>query len=153
MCELIIKVFKGLLTLPSVTVFIALYIAWQQLRTNKQALKLKIYDKRFYVYKEFQKIFKVISANAKPSMDDMQQFRKSVSEADFLFGPEIRKHIDEICNRGRTLEARHQKLQPISVGEERKKMVKENEKDFEWFEEQPNVANKNFKKYLGISNL
>lgn len=79
---------------------IAAYIAWQQWKTNQQKLNLDRYDRRLRVYEEVRKILSIIVWDAKASTEDLLKFRTSVSEADFLFGPEVMVYIDEIYGRG-----------------------------------------------------
>src|SRR6267142_3338994 len=99
MCiEQIAEISKALLT-PVIAV-VALYIAWQQWKTNQQKLVLDRYDRRLRVYEEVKKILSIIIRDAKASVQDLLRFRTAVSEADFLFGPEIPEYIDTIYKRG-----------------------------------------------------
>jgi hypothetical protein len=84
--EQLIEISKSLLT--PVIAIIATYIAWQQWKTNKQKLNLDRHDRRLRVYEEVIKILSIITRDAKASTEDLLKFRTSVSEADFLFGPE-----------------------------------------------------------------
>ena len=102
MCiEYIAELSTALLT-PLIAI-VATYIAWQQWRTNQQKLNLERYDRRLRVYEEVRKILSIIFRDAKASTDDLLKFRTSVSEADFLFGPEIPEYIDNIYKRGLNL--------------------------------------------------
>lgn len=99
--EQIVDIAKALLT-PIIAI-IAVYIAWQQWKTNQQKLNLERYDRRLHVYEEIRKILSIILRDAKANTDDLLKFRTSVSEADFLFGPEISEYIDEIYKHGLSL--------------------------------------------------
>lgn len=97
MCiDQVVEVSKGLLT-PLIAI-VATYIAWQQWKTNRQKLILDRYDRRLRVYEEVRKILSIIFRDDKASYDDLLKFRTAVSEADFLFGSEIPKYIDEITS-------------------------------------------------------
>ncbi|MDS4031964.1 MAG: hypothetical protein RKO66_18110 [Candidatus Contendobacter sp.] len=98
MFDQIIEISKGLLT-PLIAC-VATYIAWQQWQTNKQKFVLDRYDRRLKVYEEVRKILSIIVRDAKASYEDLLKFRTAVSEADFLFGPEIPAYIDEIYQKG-----------------------------------------------------
>jgi hypothetical protein len=89
--ENIIDILKALLT-PLIAI-VATYIAWQQWQTNQQKLKLDRYDRRLRVYEEVIRILSIIFRDAKASRGDFLKFRTSVSEADFLFGPEIPQYM------------------------------------------------------------
>ncbi len=93
-----IEIFKALLT--PVIAIVATYIAWQQWKTNQQKLSLERYDRWLKVYEEVRQILSIIIRDATASYDDLMKFRRSVSEADFLFDSEIPEYIDEIYRRG-----------------------------------------------------
>ena len=94
----IIELSQALLT-PLIAV-VATYIAWQQWKTNQLKLTLEQYERRLRVYEEVRKILSIILRDAKATNEDLVKFRTSVSEADFLFGPEIPAYIDDIYQRG-----------------------------------------------------
>jgi hypothetical protein len=99
MCiERVIEVSKGLLT-PLIAI-VTTYVACQQWQTNRQKLVLDRYDRRLHVYEEVRKILSIILRDANASYEDLLKFRTAVSEADFLFGPEIPEYIDEIYKHG-----------------------------------------------------
>jgi len=76
------------------------YIAWQQWKTNQQRLVFDRYDRRLRVYEEVRRILSIITRAANVSVEELLRFRTSVSEADFLFGPEITAYIDAIYKHG-----------------------------------------------------
>ncbi|MEW6659654.1 MAG: hypothetical protein AB1424_13425 [Thermodesulfobacteriota bacterium] len=93
----LIDILKALLT--STIAIVATYIAWQQWKTNQLKLKLERYDRRVHVYEEVKRILSFIVGNAGASIDELIRFRTAVSEADFLFGPETPKYLDEIYSQ------------------------------------------------------
>ena len=99
--EQVIEISKGLLT--PVIAIVATYIAYQQWQTNRKKLNLERYDRRLRVYEEVRKILSIILRDANASTEDLLKFRTSVSEADFLFGPEISEYIDQYYKRGLSL--------------------------------------------------
>lgn len=154
MCmEQVIEISKSLLT-PAIAI-IATYIAWQQWRTNRQKLNLERYDRRLRIYEEVIKILSIIMRDAKSNTKDLLKFRTAVSEADFLFGPEIPAYIDEIYKRGLHLWRRSEEYRDYKQekpdGYDHKKVVDEMHEDLTWLVEQFEPAKKKFKKYLDIS--
>lgn len=151
--EQLIEIFKALLT--PVIAIIATYIAWQQWRTNQQKLNLERYGRRLHVYEEVRKILSIIVRDEKASTGDLLKFRTSVSEADFLFGPEIPKYIDEIYKRGLSLWRWNQEYRDCTQdkpeGYDHKKVVDEMRKQLTWLSEQFEPAKEKFKEYLDIS--
>ena len=154
MCmEQLIEISKALLT-PLIAI-VATYIAWQQWKTNQQKLNLERYDRRLHVYEEVIKILSIILRDVNASMEDLLKFRTSVSEADFLFGPEIPAYIDEIYKRGLNLWRWNQEYRDYTQekpdGDDHKKVVDEMHKELTWLVDQFEPAKEKFKKYLDIS--
>ncbi len=151
--EQLIEIFKALLT--PVIAIVATYIAWQQWKTNQQRLNLERYDRRLRVYEEVKKILSIIARDAKVSIEDLLTFRTSVSEADFLFGPEILQYIDEIYKRGLNLWNWNQKYRDYTQvkpeGYDHEKVVDEMYKELGWLTDQFGPAQQKFKKYLDVS--
>ncbi len=151
--EQLIEIFNALLT--SAIAIVVIYIAWQQWKTNQQRLRLEQYDRRLRVYEEVKKILSIIVRDAKVSTDDLLKFRTSVSDADFLFGPEIPEYIDEIFKRGLNLwrwtqEYRDYK-QETPEGYNHTKVTDEMHKELTWLVEQFEPAKQKFRKYLNLS--
>ena len=154
MCiEQIAEASKALLT-PSIAV-IATYIAWQQWQTNRQKLKLERYDRRLRVYEEVVKLLSLIDRDANAKYEDLLQFRTSVSEADFLFGPEIPEYLDEIFNRGVKLRYWSKEYRDCTQekpeGYDHEKVVNGSHEELTWLSEQFDPAKEKFRKYLDIS--
>lgn len=151
--EEMIEIFRGLLT-PTIAI-IATYIAYQQWKTNQQKLKLERYDRRLRVYEEVRKILSIIFRDAKATTEDLLKFRTSVSEADFLFGPEISEYIDEIYNRGLDLcrwnDEYRDHTQEHPEDYDHAQVVKNKHQELSWLKEQFKPAKEKFKKYLDIS--
>ena len=155
MCmEQVLDISKGLLT--PVIAIVATYIAWQQWKTNQRKLKLEKYERRLHVYEEVKKILSIIVRDAKASTEDLLRFRTSVSEADFLFGPEIIDYIDEIYKRGLNLWRWNQEYRDYTqakpAGYDHKKVVDEMHKELTWLSEQFEPAKEKFRKYLDLSD-
>ncbi len=152
MCDLV-ELSKASLT-PLIAAITA-YIAWQQWETNRQKLTLDGYDRRLRVYEEVRKILSIIFASTRPTTDDLLKFRTSVSEADFLFGPEIPAYIDEIYKRGLSLWRWNQEYrdstQATPPGYDHNKVVEEIHKELTWLTEQFEPAKEKFRTYLNIS--
>lgn len=149
----VLQISQGLLT--PVIAIVATYIAYQQWQTNRQKLILDRYDRRLRIYEEVRRILSIILRDANASTDDLLKFRTSVSEADFLFGPEIQAYIDEIYKRGLNLwrwnEEYRDHRQEKPPGYDHSKVVEEKHKELKWLTEQFEPAKQKFKKYLDVS--
>lgn len=93
-----IKMISGILT-PMIAIIVA-YIACQQYKTNKLKLKFELFNKRFSIYKEVLNLLDIVKTKGKPEMKDISRFQSSVTEADFLFGPEIREYLNGLGDHG-----------------------------------------------------
>jgi hypothetical protein len=159
--EYVIDILTALLT-PVIAV-ITVYIAYQQWKTYQQRLNLARYERRLQVYEEVKRII-IISFHTKVTFEELESFWKSVSEADFLFGPEIRKYIDEIYTHGLGLIRWKEEYRDVTQikpeGYDHKKVCDEKDKEISWFanqyEDQTKIAFNPviqiFKKYLDISS-
>ena len=131
------------------------YIAWQQWKTNQQKLVLDRYDRRLKVYEEVRRILSIITRDAKVSVEELLRFRTSVSEADFLFGPEILEYIDAIYKHGvalsRWTDEYRDYTQAKPEGYDHQKVVASMHAELEWLTEQFEPAKQLFRKYLDIS--
>jgi hypothetical protein len=144
---------KALLT--PVIAIVATYIAWQQWKTNQQKLHLDRYDRRLKVYEEVRQILSIIVRDAKASYEDLLKFRRAVSEADFLFGPDITAYIEEIYQRGVKLRYWSGEYRDYSQqkpdGYDHKKVCDGMHEELIWLSAQFDPAHQKFKKYLNVS--
>lgn len=151
--EQVIEILKALLT-PVIAV-VATYIAWQQWRTNQQKLLLDRYDRRLRVYEQVRNILSIVLRDATASYDELLRFRTSVSEADFLFGPEITFYMDEIYQRGVLLQSWSSRYrdstQQTPADYDHKKVCDGMHSELTWLTQQFEPAKQMFKKYLDIS--
>jgi hypothetical protein len=144
------EIFKGFLT-PLIAI-VAVFIAFQQWKTNQQKLNLDLYDRRMRIYEEVKKILFIIEKDATASKEDLWRFYSSVSDADFLFEAEISKYINEIYKRGFALHIWNEKYrdytQNVPAGYNHDEVVKGKDTELSWLIEQFEPAKDKFKKYL-----
>jgi hypothetical protein len=133
----------------------AVVIAWQQARINHRKLVLDRYDRRLRIYEEVRKILSIVMRDATASTEDLLKFRTSVSEADFLFGPEVMAYIEEIYSHGLDLwkwkSQYRDYTQQQPAGYDHKQVVEEMHKELRWLTAQFGPAKERFKKYLDVS--
>ena len=83
------------------------------------------------------------------------KFSADTAEADFLFGEEIFKYINETFNHAMSLHTANAEYrdftQPVPQNYDHQKVVDAMMKEEEWFMAQPQIAKGKFKKYLDIS--
>lgn len=143
--------------LTPVIVVVTTYIAYQQWRTNKSRFNYERYDRRLAVYKAVQAFYGEMGDAGTAKYGMAMKFYAATVEAEFLFGDEIREHIDELYKKGMDLASLHEKMYPSSgepglpVGKERSMVAEEHGKLLLWFL-QDGVAEtrKKFRKYLRV---
>jgi hypothetical protein len=149
----LLKISQGLLT-PVIGI-VTTYIAWQQWKTNQNKLNLDRYEKRLQVYKEVIRYISVGIRDATYENDELMTFRSKVSEADFLFGEDVSKYIDDLhrhaVNLARWSKEYRDYSQPKPEGYDHQKVVEEKHKELLWISSQYENARKVFKMYLDIS--
>jgi hypothetical protein len=78
---------SGWLTLFTTTIVV--YIAWQQWRTNREKLRLDLYQKRFSVYESTLEYYQLVIVHSEISSEEKDKierdFIKACRESKFLF--------------------------------------------------------------------
>ena len=142
---------------PPLVAGIAVYVAIRQWQTNKQKVKLDLFDRRFRVFLEVRKVLSSVLAEARASREDFLRFRTGVAESYFMFGPEIENYLNEIYLHGIQLASADDRYrQPKEQrpdNHDAKKLAEEMNTHLTWLTEQLPLAKEKFKRYLDVSNL
>jgi hypothetical protein len=89
--------------------------------------------------------------DAHATYDDLLAFRSATSQADFLFGPEIPRYLDEIYQRAVKLEYWTKEYrdyaQPRPEGYDHDRVVAGKHAELEWLSKQFEPALEKFKRY------
>jgi hypothetical protein len=142
---------RGLLT-PVIAV-VAAYIGWQQWRTNATKSKLDLFDRRFQI---FEQVRKIVGLMYTVGVNDPQllEFVTKTMDAEFLFGPEIKKYLDEIFKRVQSLMSARDLLRTMTLPREERIRLAETEKsEVQWATAETTKMADRFKKYLNLSKL
>lgn len=143
---------KAVLTL--IIAALAVYIAWQQWRTNVQKLHLDLYAHRLRIYGEVKKFLGYMLGSPTGEFGEMFEFLRETSEADFLFGEDVRKYIEDICKhasdyglcRIQYRDSTQSYPEDYNHAEVTEGILREGL----WFAEQPAIAREKFKPYLAM---
>ncbi len=143
--------------LTPVIAIVMTYIAYQQWRTNRSRLNYERYDRRLAVFKAVKAFYGEIGDAGTAKYGMVMRFYAATAEAEFLFGDDIRKHIEELYKKGMNLASLHEKMYPSSgepglpVGPERSKVAEEHSKLILWFlQDAVAETRKMFRKYLRV---
>lgn len=144
--------------LTPVIAIVAVYVAYQQWRTNKTRLTLELYDRRLAVFKAVKALYGEMATLGKATYAMVLKFRSDTAEAEFLFGNEIEKHLDDLYKKGIRLAALHEQMYPsggapgLPVGPERSKIAAEHGDLLLWFLQDAQAeSHKRFGKYLKLN--
>lgn len=157
MCEidwlLVFKISESIFTPASLAV-ITIYIAYQQLKTNRLKLKIDLYDRRLKVYEEARHFIKTVQ-NGIASSEDLLTFEKAIFNSDFLFEPDIKDYLEQIYKHGRQLifwdeqyGYCNSQLKPPGYNIDEVLLHKRTESD--WIFAQRELSKQRFKKYLAF---
>lgn len=145
------------LLIPAIAL-IALYIAYQQYKINKQRLRHETYERRLYVYKVVQKFLSEIIREGKTTYERCDEFYSEASEAAFLFDDSVQNKIDEIYKKAVQMVHLDQKMYPLDgstglpVGEERSRIAEEESGLLLWLTDQLKESRPFFAEKLGLKN-
>lgn len=149
----ILTISSGFLT-PIVAI-IALYIAYQQYRTNKDKLRWSLYDRRMEVYRSLMDSLEFIMQNAEITNVELSKFAIAIDKGFFLFDMDINNYLNNIRDKYFSLQEFCRKLYhdpDVGIGVERNELASKKRELLLWFEDQRREgAQQLFKKYLKIA--
>lgn len=100
------------------------WIAWQQHKLSKEKFKLDLFEKRYAVYKSFQKALTHILRDGKIDLDKIYGFRGETQDAYFLFDDGIWGYRDKIDKMMLDLHFLPKQYQGLPAGKERNVLCK-----------------------------
>jgi hypothetical protein len=145
--DVVFRILQGLLT--PVIACIAVYIAYQQHKTNRDKLRLDLYNKRYEVFYSLMKLLGHIFHNkGKVELEQVDEFSREAKEAVFLFDKDIVTYLDTIKKNSRDLWAAKEELKDVPRGKERSEKAREVTNLLHWSTNQGKIATEKFSKYL-----
>lgn len=149
-----VQTLSALLT-PMIAV-VATYVAWQQWNTNKLNSKLDRYDRRLKVYVQTRDLIAKVMRSADADLEDLFEFWREVSEADFLFGEDIPAYLTELFENGVDLQHANKayeanRVVPQAHYDSAANTAKMHDLSV-WFSNQHKVAKAKFMPYLHVGS-
>lgn len=139
---------------------LAVYIAYQQYRTNQNKLRLDLYDKRFLVYTTFRNAILEIEKEGTISSKGLAEFFAKLNESDFLFKKDIIEYKNTFRNKLVRLRGAQNELEGLlhtfQTEENRhlwKKSANEKVELALWFSKQHEEIKNRFGKYLNFKKI
>jgi hypothetical protein len=143
----LIEIFSGLLT-PTIAI-IAVYIAYQQLKTNRDRVRLNLYDKRFKVFRGLMDLLAHIMREGNVTDEALYKFNADTNEARFIFDKEIPDYLQTIYEKAVDIQTKNSELhEPNPQEEKRAQLAREVAEIKKWMYRQFKVSREMFGKYL-----
>jgi hypothetical protein len=130
------------------------YIAFNQYRTNRDKLRLDLFEKRLEAYEKLQEYFNCLFRDAHVDDKMISILAEARYKSLFLFGNEITEHINEVWHKAIKMRYLNVKLHGLHrsgglpIGEERNKVCEEESSILQWNIDQQNDSLKRYAKYL-----
>lgn len=139
--------------LSVVTALIALYIAFQQWKTNRDKVKLDLYDRRYKIYDETRRFIASAVRNGDLTNDDFSKFYSVLPEARFLFQEDVYCYMQELINKGASLHANSMIASGNSQSPNFERAVDVSGDIVNWYSQQHDRLQAIFKPYLSFEKL
>lgn len=147
------EVLSGLLT-PLIA-FIAVYIAWQQHKTSRNTLRLKLYDRRLKVYRGLLDLFAAVLEDNNNMPPNLGKYYADTSEKKFLFDDKIVEFMHEVRNKAvKMRQVKRRLTTPPTPNEKKVNKLREQERELlAWFSDQLDQLPDKFAKSLGFTHV
>lgn len=134
------------------------YIGFNQYQTNRNKLRLDLFEKRLEAYEKLQEYFNCVCREGHVEDTMFSILAEARYKSAFLFGDEISEHIDEVWDKARRMgrlrlelySSKHKLNEEERNEEERQKIVDEHSELFQWTLDQQKDSPKLYAKYLRI---
>jgi hypothetical protein len=131
----------------------AAFIAWQQWRTNRNKLKLDLFDRRFAIYDAARTFIGQLLAGTHASDAQTFDFLSRTRDAEFILDKDIADYLfKQIYQRALTLTTLRSEMEGLPMGEERTNNVQRQREIREWFLQQHEALAQAFSKYLALEH-
>lgn len=127
---------------------IVAYIAWQQHKTNRDKLRLDLYNKRYEVFSSLKILLAHILHQRSIELEQVNEFTRATKEAVFLFDEDIKTYLETIRKKALELWEIKETMKPLPKGDERGAKAREITMLHGWLRKQNKVAIDKFGKYL-----
>jgi hypothetical protein len=141
-----IETFKALLT-PTIALF-AGYIAWQQWRTNRNRLKLDLFDRRYAIYAAARNLIGHVFRHGNFTDLVLFEFVTATRESEFLLNKSVADYLDEFYRNGIELMNLNINFEHLDSLDDRKQNLEQQHAIRNWFNEQRDQLMIAFRKFL-----
>jgi len=125
-----------------------------QWRTNRNRLKLELFDRRYQVYRAVKDLIDsiMVEGRVKISENEANRFVLAVSESQFLFDKGLATYIKSVSEKAVTMAVLERQLTDLPVGERRTEVVSELDKVLGWLINQSGILAEKFSPFLKLKH-
>lgn len=130
------------------------WIAWQQVRINRNKLKLDRFDKRFAVHEAAMTFVARVATKGNADIEEMNDFIAKTRGTRFLLSKEIADYLDEIYRNAGRLRNVALSMEALTLSEEARQKFSDKWLELnEWFQKQLDVIPEKFAPFLSIDDM
>ena len=137
-------------TLAPVIAIVAVFIAYQQWRTNKLRIKIELFDRRHKVYQHIADFLGSVISTGGVEPDIENKFLSGTRVSLFLFDASVESFVEEIFQKAGHLHALKLDQKNIS-GDKLSANLNSESKITQWFKQELINLPKRFSKFLSIN--
>lgn len=145
-----VSILSSLLT-PTIAVA-AIYIAWQQWATNRNKLKLELFERRYAFYEAATEMIGRIMGSGKASDQTTFEFLVKTKGARFIVGADVASYFDRIYRKAVELNGLDSELEWLPVCEDRSRNISHQREIKNWLQAQYAVLDEKFAPLLTLKH-
>ncbi|MGQ0833701.1 MAG: hypothetical protein ACT4O5_02060 [Gammaproteobacteria bacterium] len=145
-----VPILAALLT-PTIAIA-GVYIAAQQWRTNRNKLKLELFDRRYAFYEAATELIGRVITTGKASSSTTLQFLMKTKGAKFIVGAALAEYLDKLYREASLLHSLDSELEGVPAGPERSQNVRRQREIKEWISSQYDVLDIKFAPLLRLKH-
>lgn len=131
---------------------IAIYVAWQQWRTNRQKLKLDLFDKRFAIFQSTRTFLSTVLRDGRVNREDLEKFRMGILDSVFLLDQGTSDYLWGLRSIGSKAIMYNTQLEGVPVGEKRNELVDNEHREVEKLMDALGDLQEKFKPFLKLDH-
>jgi hypothetical protein len=130
------------------------WIAWQQVRINRNKLKLDRFEKRFEIYEAAMSFAAKVSSSGSLQAEWTHDFQLKTRGARFLLNKELADYLDEILMKAADLHATMRFLESPTMPESKREALANKWTGLQrWFNDQFKAIPDKFAPFLSVDDL
>ena len=131
----------------AIAVGVIAYFQWQ---TNKNRLKLELFDRRVKYYEAALQFIGDTMAENEVSGESLLDFRHAQYGSAFLLNDGVTEYLKELWKNGSDAKVLRSEFERLQPGDDRNKIIQEHSDAVKWIREQPEILQHKFEPFLKI---